>query len=140
MARSRLCPAPMGYVSPESFRLYEALEAGCLPLVDTSAVRRAGDDEDLYPAHYVARFFAHLARDVASFTPPPYGAPEMTGFVYHVQDWASAAQTMRDELVNLPFLDRRQREMLESWADLKKALTFSVRRRLRDLDRGVLQS
>ena len=31
---SVFCPAPTGYQSPETFRLYEALDSGCIPLVD----------------------------------------------------------------------------------------------------------
>lgn len=33
MCRSKVVPCPAGNVSPDSFRLYEALEAGCIPLV-----------------------------------------------------------------------------------------------------------
>ena len=34
-ARSPQCPS--GYATPDSFRLYEALEAGCVPLADMTA-------------------------------------------------------------------------------------------------------
>lgn len=34
LARTKIVPCPSGVESPDSFRLYEALEAGCLPVVD----------------------------------------------------------------------------------------------------------
>jgi hypothetical protein len=34
MARAKIVPCPSGIESPDNFRLYEALEAGCLPVVD----------------------------------------------------------------------------------------------------------
>lgn len=33
MCRAKVAPCPEGNVSPDSFRLYEALEAGCIPIV-----------------------------------------------------------------------------------------------------------
>lgn len=32
MAKSKVIPCPGGYYTPDSFRLYEALEAGCIPI------------------------------------------------------------------------------------------------------------
>lgn len=37
MASAKIVPCPSGPVSPDSFRVYEALEAGCLPLADRFA-------------------------------------------------------------------------------------------------------
>lgn len=34
MANAKIIPCPSGVESPDNFRLYEALEAGCLPIVD----------------------------------------------------------------------------------------------------------
>jgi hypothetical protein len=34
MAKAKVVPCPSGAVAPDSFRLYEALEAGCVPLAD----------------------------------------------------------------------------------------------------------
>lgn len=34
MSNAVFCPAPKGFYSVESFRVYEALESGCIPLVD----------------------------------------------------------------------------------------------------------
>lgn len=37
--RSKIMPAPSGAISPDSFRLYEALEAGALPIADDISPR-----------------------------------------------------------------------------------------------------
>ena len=34
LAQTKIAPCPSGIESPDNFRLYEALEAGCLPMVD----------------------------------------------------------------------------------------------------------
>ena len=39
MAQSRIVLCPSGIETPDTFRLYEALEAGCLPVVDAFATR-----------------------------------------------------------------------------------------------------
>lgn len=37
LARAKVAPCPAGACTPDSFRLYEALEAGCLPLLDDTS-------------------------------------------------------------------------------------------------------
>lgn len=37
LAKTKIAPCPSGIETPDSFRLYEALEAGCLPIVDSHA-------------------------------------------------------------------------------------------------------
>ena len=44
MARSKKIPCPPGAVSVESFRVYEALEAGCVPVVDDVSPLRSNSD------------------------------------------------------------------------------------------------
>lgn len=44
MARAKIVPCPSGAVIPDSFRLYEALEAGCLPLADNKSPNGKGED------------------------------------------------------------------------------------------------
>ncbi len=39
MAQSKIVLCPSGVESPDTFRLYEALEAGCIPIVDAFATR-----------------------------------------------------------------------------------------------------
>ena len=46
LASAALAPCPVGWIHPDSFRLYEALECGCLPVVERPAYFAAllGDD------------------------------------------------------------------------------------------------
>lgn len=44
LARTRVVPCPSGRETPDSFRLYEALEAGCVPLADAACPAYADRD------------------------------------------------------------------------------------------------
>ena len=44
MMRAKVVPCPSGAVSPDSFRLYEALESGCVPVVDAYSPSIKRDD------------------------------------------------------------------------------------------------
>jgi hypothetical protein len=39
LSQTKIAPCPSGIESPDNFRLYEALEAGCLPVVDAFSTR-----------------------------------------------------------------------------------------------------
>lgn len=43
MERSRIVPCPGGPVTPDTFRVYEALESGCIPIVDNYATYNMND-------------------------------------------------------------------------------------------------
>lgn len=45
---ARVAPCPGGPVSPDSFRLYEALEAGCLPIADSRSGRSVTHTENYW--------------------------------------------------------------------------------------------
>lgn len=77
MARGMVAPCPSGPESPDSFRLYEALEAGCIPLAD--AVTPHGPE----PGYWTY---------VLGESPP---FPE-------VSDWASFPALMADALAGWP--------------------------------------
>lgn len=51
MANAKVAFAPSGPETPDSFRLFEALEAGCIPLADTR------DPKGLFPDNYWQWFF-----------------------------------------------------------------------------------
>lgn len=51
MADSKVAFAPSGPETPDSFRLFEALEAGCIPLADTR------DPKGIFPDNYWQWFF-----------------------------------------------------------------------------------
>ena len=43
MASAKICPCPSGPQTPDSFRLFEALELGCVPIADTQTPRENWD-------------------------------------------------------------------------------------------------
>lgn len=45
MTRAKIAPCPSGPFTPDTFRLYEALEAGCLPVTDRAAANRPEIDD-----------------------------------------------------------------------------------------------
>lgn len=51
MARAKVCPAPSGAISPDSFRLYEALQAHAIPIADDCSPVYASEGywEGLFP-------------------------------------------------------------------------------------------
>ena len=51
LARAKTAPAPSGPETPDSFRLFEALEAGCIPIADTR------DPKGVFPDNYWQWFF-----------------------------------------------------------------------------------
>lgn len=58
MARSKVAPCPSGPATPDSFRAYEALEAGCVPLLDATApgtYPERGYWDMVYPGHPAER-------------------------------------------------------------------------------------
>lgn len=48
MSKARVAPCPGGPVSPDSFRLFEALEAGCVPLADGFSGKVADGDPSFW--------------------------------------------------------------------------------------------
>ncbi len=56
MSRAKIIPCPSGIESPDNFRLYEALEAGCLPVVDAFSTK-----------HQAPGFWAYLFEESPPF-------------------------------------------------------------------------
>lgn len=54
LSRGKVAPCPTGAVHVDSFRLYEALEAGCVPIADSISPLKSSSD----------RFFERLFRDL----------------------------------------------------------------------------
>lgn len=97
LSESIFVPCPMGNVNLESFRLYEALDAGAIPIVE----RRPWLD-----------YYTHLLGE------HPLPA---------VNHWHEAPGLMKSLMVDAAALDRRQSEIREWWktfeADLKQRLS-----------------
>lgn len=75
MAQAKIVPCPSGPGTPDSFRLYEALEAGCVPLADAYT-------PDKWPGYWEG-----LLGDV------PFPV---------VDDWSQASVVIRDTLADWP--------------------------------------
>ena len=100
-----LCPAPAGFESAETFRVWEALEAGCVPLLEAA--------QEAYFTKYAKRLEVALNVDARALFP------------LFVRDWADAA---------IPNdADARQAAALRAWARLKDALAADFEEGLRGL-------
>ena len=76
LASAKVAPCPSGPCTPDTFRLFEALEAGCVPIADTRT--SAGD----FPDHYWTYFFGQT---------PPF--PTLTDYGdLHAQIGSAVAQ------------------------------------------------
>lgn len=94
------CPAPPGFESPESFRVWEALEAGCLPLVDA----RDGYFLGLLDSLGARLAIPRLAADLLPVPP--------------VDDWAAADAAV----AAVADVDAAQAASSAAWRRLKAAL------------------
>jgi hypothetical protein len=88
MSKAKIVPCPGGPCTPDTFRLAEALEAGCLPIVDDRPGLRAG-----YPQGYWENVFGER---------PPFPI---------VQNWTNLPNIMRQELAKWP----RNRDAAYAW-------------------------
>ncbi|MDB5544505.1 MAG: hypothetical protein JWO64_1654 [Hyphomicrobiales bacterium] len=108
--RSLFAPCPFGYRHPDSFRVMECLEYGCIPVV----VAFLGDD-----------YFRYVYGDhpfIVSST------------------WAKAADHVRALLADPPALRERQRALVEWYARYKRDLALDVRDILNGARRDTLRS
>lgn len=82
MASAKIVPCPSGPATPDTFRLYEALEAGCLPIVDSRTPK------DAEPTGYWSQLFG---LDELPF-PIVDEWTELPGLMqYHLDVWPSTA-------------------------------------------------
>ena len=91
LLQSKFAPCPMGNVMLETWRAYEALEAGCIPLLE----RRPTMD-----------YYKNLLGD--------HPIPTFSG-------WRDALRFVRRQLEAPADLDRRQAELLQWWGAAKQA-------------------
>jgi hypothetical protein len=97
LRNSAFCPCPMGNVNLETYRVYEALEAGCIPLVE----RRL-----------CMPYFAELM--------PGNPIPAFSS-------WAGAAQFVEATRQERGALDRLQQTVSRWWGSYKSSLVDTVR-------------
>ena len=76
MAQAKVAPCPSGPATPDSFRLYEALEAGCVPLADMTA-----------PGAYPNRGYWEMTAPGAPFEQVPHWHEVEKYVAAALQDW-----------------------------------------------------
>lgn len=106
LSRAKVAPAPSGPETPDSFRLFEALEAGCMPIADTRVPK--GD----FPDDYWTFFFDEI---------PPF--PVITEWEY-LPGWT------RDQIDLYPSKHNRIQVW---WLWKKRAMALKVKEQIQRL-------
>ena len=96
LSNSAFCPCPMGNVNLETYRVYEALQAGCIPIVER---------------HLMMPYFARLL--------PGNPIPAFTS-------WSRAADFVDRLSKRADELDRLQRTVSQWWLSYKSSLRATV--------------
>jgi hypothetical protein len=99
MAQAKVVPCPSGPETPDTFRLYEALEAGCVPLAD------ARTPKDERPSGYWQFLFGE---------DPPFPI---------VEDWSDAPGLIENFVDRYPAANNR---IFAWWQQKKRALTHQL--------------
>lgn len=107
MTNSKVVPCPGGALAPDTFRVYEALESGCIPIVD----KHSG--ASFYNGDYWSKVF---------------------GFIPFVSlnDWRDLPEVMQQELSNF---DLRQKEILSWWHNYKLKVKENFINQLNELSK-----
>ena len=123
MQQSRFCPAPMGFVAPDTFRVWEALEAECLPLVDALDVHRGG--AVLHGADYFSSFVAYLCETYISHDEDHVCDGQRRIFL-EVSTWTGIAGAVTTALATLADLDQQQSVQRRWWTALKAGISRTL--------------
>ena len=92
LTRAAIAPCPGGWMTPETFRLYEALEAGCVPICSSEApLWKPGERGD---------YWTHVLGE-----PPPFPA---------ISDWTQIGRVI-DELLADPVSLQRMANRCSAW-------------------------
>jgi len=106
LASAKIAPCPSGPQSPDTFRLYEALEAGCVPIADAQTSKPG------FPNGYWQWIFG-------CEVPFPV-----------VSDWATLPEVMARELAAWP---ENQRRIAEWWRQYKQKLALDLEEDIQQL-------
>lgn len=100
LARAKVAPCPGGIITPDTFRVWEALEAGCVPIAD----RRAGE-WDVPPDYW---------ETITGSDPAPFPV---------IDDWWKAGKVIARQLEAWPTNANR---LSAWWVDYKRTLARAV--------------
>ena len=129
---SLFCPAPVGFSSPDTFRLSEALEAGCFPVVDAQDrwsrerwrgyLRGVGNRLDtrcaISQARYFEEYFEHWGEGEA-----------FKKFIFQVPQewkWRSVPSRITKAMANMSKLQNPQTATVFWWANFKDKVARKV--------------
>lgn len=107
MARTAIAPCPMGNASPDTLRLYEALEAGCLPITE----RRMPGWPDGFD------YFATVNGDEFGAEPIPWP---------RVNSWSELPAILDRYADDLGGLQREMTRCLAWWIGYKRRITLDL--------------
>jgi hypothetical protein len=99
LASARIAPCPGGAVTPDTFRVYEALELGCVPIIDR---------------------FAGAGKDATGYWQTLFGSSPLP----FVDDWNQAPEIVRHLLSN----DLACQQIAAWWLEYKRYLARDLRR------------
>lgn len=100
LTRAKTAPCPSGAVSHDTFRFYEALEAGCVPIADTVAV-----NPDTNPGGYWEKLFGEN---------PPFKL---------IADWPDLPTVLKEVLDDYPVTNNR---VFAWWQDFKRQMSYTL--------------
>jgi len=106
MSQAKIIPCPAGPVTPDTIRMAEALEAGCVPLIDDKPGSRA----------FPAGFWPYVLGEN-----PPFPV---------VSNWAALSEIMDDQLSQWP---ANRDRCLEWWNRYKKSWQDNMRADIEEL-------
>jgi hypothetical protein len=108
MANTVFCPCPRGWWNKESYRIGEALEAGCIPIVeDDHYTPPKPADEHSTPYYFRRVFGSH----------PPFPV---------VDTWAEATTIVRNHFRSRGLLEQAQARVMRWWERVKERLASQI--------------
>ena len=110
MVKAKIVPCPGGPCTPDTFRLAEALEAGCLPIADDQPGLRG------YPTGYWENVFGER---------PPFPI---------IRDWSTLPDVMRQELKQWP---HNRNRAFEWWQNYRSRMHQWLRDDIQELQRRM---
>lgn len=110
LARAKFAPCPSGPVTPDTIRMAEALEAGCIPIVDECPGLTSG-----YPQEYFKNVFGEY---------PPFPI---------IKDWSTLPQIIDKELRDWP---QNQIRVQKWWKEYKTKMGIWLKEDIGHLQRS----
>ena len=119
LMRSLFCPAPTGWINPDTFRFSEALDAGCFPIVDAGQVKKG----------YFTEFFERYDGQISGM--------DYIMQVPNKKAWSHVPSHIDKAMMNVTALEARRAAMVLWWKQFKENLGQEVADRILRLKHGM---